>query len=65
MQMAVSQETVVTLSNAAQLAATTIMGVVGNELSDCIAGSPVTQQTIFDLALAKFQSRLNPLIGAN
>lgn len=64
MQMAQSQETVVTLANAAELAATVVCGVVGNELADTIAGSPVTRQTVYDLALAKFQNRLNPTIGA-
>jgi hypothetical protein len=55
---------VVTLANAAELAATVVCGVVGNELADTIAGSPVTRQMIYDLALAKFQNRLNPIIGA-
>lgn len=63
MRMAESQETVVTLGNAANLAAEIICGVVGNELADTISGCPITRQTVYDLALAKFQVRLNPTIG--
>lgn len=52
-------ETVVTLSNAAELVTVLAQGVLGNEVADTLHGSPLTRSVIYNQAMVRFQNAIN------
>lgn len=55
MQLLESQETLVTVANATELASAVVLGVVGNEISSQLQGSPLTREALCGLFMAKAQ----------
>jgi hypothetical protein len=53
-----SEKTLVTLANLTELARVIIQGVVGNDVADTIAGSPLTGDVINQIVLARTQACL-------
>ncbi|WP_233874995.1 hypothetical protein [Paraburkholderia adhaesiva] len=51
-----SEKTLVTLANATTLVRSIVQGVVGNDLADTFAGTPLTNDVIDQLAQARFQA---------
>lgn len=60
MKLIQSEKTVVTLANAGELVANIARGVLGNEVADTIGGSPVTRDTIYDMAMTQAQAATAP-----
>jgi hypothetical protein len=55
MKLIETQQTVVVLANAAELVRCIAQGVIGNEVADTFGGSPLTRDTLYNLAQTKFQ----------
>jgi hypothetical protein len=53
-----SERTLVTLANYTELVRVVVQGVVGNDVADTIAGSPLTSDIINQIALAKAQQAI-------
>lgn len=53
MKLKQSERTLVTLANGAELVAAVVLKVAGNEVANTIAGSPVSNETIYNLALTQ------------
>jgi hypothetical protein len=51
-----SEKTLVTLANATELVRTIVQGVIGNDVADTFAGSPLTTSVINQIAQARFQA---------
>jgi hypothetical protein len=64
MKSALSENTVVVLGNANELAVNIIQGVMGNEIADSIGDSPVTRDVIYNMVQTEFQKKLAPTVGA-
>lgn len=58
-----SERTLVTLANAGELVSNIALEVMGNEVADSFAGSPLTRATIHNLAQTRFQQALSPFFG--
>lgn len=54
-----SLNTVVTLANANTLVTKIAQQVIGSDVADTIGGSALTRDVIYNLALSRFQSKLN------
>lgn len=63
MQLQDSHRTVCTLGNGAELVAAIVQGVVGNDVADTLDGSPLTRNTIFNLAQLEFQEAQGKYLG--
>lgn len=57
-----SEQTLVTLANGMELVRVVTQGVVGNDVADTIAGSQLTNDVINEIALARFQANLKPIL---
>lgn len=55
MKMLESQESLVTVANAAELTSAIVMGVVGNELASGLQGAPLTRELMAGLFTTKVQ----------
>lgn len=51
-----SEKTLVTVANYLELVRVVVQGVVGNDVADTIAGSPLTGDVINQIALTKLQA---------
>lgn len=58
-----SAQTLVTLANAGELVAGIALSVMGNDIADSFAGSPLTRGIIYNLAQVQFQSTLSNQLG--
>lgn len=59
MTIETTKTTQVTLANAAELAVSVILQVIGNDISDSINGTPIGASMLNGLAQARFQKNLN------
>lgn len=55
MQLRESQQTLVTLGNAAELAVCIAQSVMGTEVADTLNGQPCTREALYALAQSHFQ----------
>jgi hypothetical protein len=53
-----SEKTLVALANAQELVRVVVQGVVGNDVADTIAGSPLTGEIINQITLSQIQAPL-------
>ncbi len=58
-----SQHTLVVLANGSDLVNNIIQGVIGNEVADTFAGSPLSRGVIHNLAQTQFQAAINKTVG--
>ena len=58
-----SQETLVTLANGAELVNNIVQGIVGNDIADTFAGSPLTRAVVYNLAQTEFQAAAAKYLG--
>lgn len=65
MKLPQSEQTLVTLANASELVNNIAQGILGNEVADTFAGSPLSRTVIYNLAQTKFQATLAKHMGAN
>lgn len=63
MQLPESQETLVTMANAAELAAAVALGVVGTDVADTINRSPLTREVLCNLFQVKAQQHFAKELG--
>lgn len=63
MKSRASEQTLVTLANAGELVNNIAQGVIGNEVADTLAGSPLTRGIIYNLAQTQFQSAVSTYVG--
>lgn len=63
MQLRDSQQTLVTLANAAELACCIAKEVMGNEVADTLNGSELTRSALHSLAMAHFQRQFASYLG--
>lgn len=63
MKKTASLTTVVTLANAAELACCIAKEVVGNDISDVVGDSPITNDMVRGFALAQIQTELTIFRG--
>lgn len=64
MQTNQSISTLVTLANANELAATIVLGVVGNDVADTINNSPLTKEIIFEMTQSQIKKTVSESLGA-
>lgn len=65
MKLPQSEQTLVTLANASELVNNIAQGILGNEVADTFAGSPLSRAVIYNLAQTQFQATLAKHMGAN
>ena len=65
MKMPQSEQTLVTLANASELVNNIAQGILGNEVADTFAGSPLSRTVIYNLAQTQFQATLAKHMGVN
>jgi hypothetical protein len=59
-----TERTVVTLGNAAQLAADVAQNVLGNDVADTFNGSPITRGLVYQMAQSQFNNALSKKLGS-
>jgi len=59
MKLSESEQTLVTLANAGELAANVAQRVIGNEVADTFNGAPLNRDLIHNLAQTTFQSSVS------
>lgn len=64
MKNVASLQTVATLANAAELVCGIAKEVLGNDVSDMVAGNELTTDAVRSLALTQIQSEFSNLTGA-
>lgn len=58
-----SEHTLVVLANASDLVNNIAQGVLGNDVADTFAGSPLTRSAVHNLAQTTFQAAVTKVIG--
>jgi hypothetical protein len=58
-----SEHTLVVLANAGDLVNNIAQGVIGNEVADTFAGSPLTGGVVYNLAQTQFQAAVTKIVG--
>lgn len=53
-----AKKSIVTLSNASELIAQTVLNIAGNDISDSLSGSPLTLNMLRSIAQARIQNNL-------
>jgi hypothetical protein len=63
MKMQGSEQTLVVLANAGELVSAIANEVMGNEVADSFAGSPLTRGIVYNMAQTQFKSTVSKYLG--